>query len=71
MVGDFVEGVPTPADGPRARGKVVQIQAPLTSYLCASGATKYAGRAPRGGLAYRLHKNIKGKGKGSAEDDDI
>jgi hypothetical protein len=71
VVGDFVEGVPTPADGPRARGKVVQVQALLTSYLCASGGTKYAGRAPRGGLAYRLHKSIKGKGKGSMEDDDV
>ena len=60
--GEFVEGIFTPA--PEARGKVVQIQALLTSFLCSTGAVRYMGRAPRGGLAYQLHKSIKGKGKG-------
>jgi hypothetical protein len=64
VVGELVEGIPTPAEGNEARGKVVQVQALLTSYLCATGGSRFMGKAPRGGLSYKLHQNIKGKGKG-------
>jgi len=45
-----------------AEGKIVGIQALLTSFLAQEGAIRFDSKAPRGGLAYELHmKNSKGK----------
>ena len=48
-------------------GRVVTVQQLMISVLSLQGGTRYAGKAPRGKLARKLHR--KGKGKGGEEED--
>ena len=56
---EVVEGVPEAAEAP---GKAIEVQLLLTSTLCCLGGTRFAGRAPRGGMAYKLNKHLQGPG---------
>ena len=51
-------GQPEAAEG---EGRAVQVQDLIVSILAMNGYTRLAGKAPRGKLAYKLNKLLKGQ----------
>jgi len=42
-------------------GKAVGVQQILLSLLCAAGGDRKSSKAPRGGMAYRLNRTLRGQ----------
>ena len=68
VVVEGLAGAPEAAEG---QGRVVKVQDLLTSVLACTGYTRLVGKAPRGKLAYKVNRALRGERVADEEDEEI
>ena len=63
-----VEGLSGQPEAAQGDGRVAQVQDLLTSVMASVGYTRLAGKAPRGKLAYKVHRALLGKVEDEADE---